>query len=69
MYTKEEIKKYLEDILKTSIFRCSSIINNMVIYFDEYRFAETYNKETILYLLNNNTLIAEMNIENITSII
>ena len=69
MYTKEEIKEYLEDMLKTSIFGCSAIINNIVIYFDEYRFAETYNKETILYLLKNNTLIAEMNIENITSII
>ena len=44
MYTKEEIKKYLEDILKTSIFRCSAIINNMVINFDEYRFAETYHR-------------------------
>ena len=69
MYTKEEIKKYLEDVLKTSIFGCSAIINNIVIYFNEYRFAETYNKETILYLIHNNILIAEMNIENITSII
>ena len=69
MYTKEEIKEYLEDVLKTSIFGPSAIINNIVINFDKYRFAETYNKETILYLLNNNTIIAEMNIENITSII